>query len=60
MAEEYVKQSKEEFDADMERSWQEMLSGGGTPFEEFWGNFEKEFDNEVQVDNDVIGSGKSA
>lgn len=39
MAEEYVKQSKEEFDADMERSWQEMLSGGGTPFEKFWGNF---------------------
>lgn len=60
MAEEYAKQSKEEFDADMERSWQEMLDGGGMTFEEFWEEFEKEFDNEIQVNNDVIGSGKSA
>lgn len=60
MAEEYAKQSREEFDADMERSWQEMLEGGGTPFEDFWKKFEKEFDNEIQVNNDVIGSGKSA
>lgn len=60
MAEEYAKQSREEFDADMERAWQEMLEGGGMPFEEFWEEFEKEFDNEIQVNNDVIGSGKSA
>lgn len=53
-------QSKDDFDAEMEQAWQEMLNGGGTPLEDFLEEFEKEFDNEVQNNNDVIGSGKTA
>lgn len=60
MSEVLNKQSKAQFNAEMEQAWQEMLNGGGIPLEDFLEEFEKEFNNEVQNKNDVVGSGESA
>ena len=54
------KMTKEEFDAEMQKAWDQMERGEGIPFEDVKEEFERIFEDELQNSNNAAGKSESA